>query len=147
PVLQKLLAKDVIHLQEEVKENYKPKLVRFVRLHQKYDNENGLKELLETLKNAHKQREVVLKYFQLKASTKKPISVKQLSESAETSSSIIKSLVDKEILEEYFLQTDRTDFLEENSQKEIVLSHAQNKALEEIKQSFETKNTTLLFGV
>ncbi|MGE4346833.1 MAG: primosomal protein N' [Flavobacteriaceae bacterium] len=147
PVLQKLLAKEVIYLQEEVKENYKPKLIRFVRLHQKYDNENGLKELLETLKNAHKQREVVLKYFQLKASTKKPISVKQLSESAETSASIIKSLVDKEIFEEYFLQTDRTDFLAENLQTEIVLSEAQNKALEDIKQSFETKNTTLLFGV
>lgn len=147
PVLQKLLAKEVIYLQEEVKENYKPKLIRFVRLHPKYDNENGLKELLETLKNAHKQREVVLKYFQLKASTKKPISVKQLSESAETSASIIKSLIDKEIFEEYYLQTDRTDFLAENLQKEIILSEAQNKALEEIKQSFETKNTTLLFGV
>lgn len=147
PVLQKLLAKEVIYLQEEVKENYKPKLIRFVRLHPKYDNENGLKELLETLKNAHKQREVVLKYFQLKASTKKPISVKQLSETAETSASIIKSLIDKEIFEEYYLQTDRTDFLAENLQKEIILSEAQNKALEEIKQSFETKNTTLLFGV
>lgn len=147
PVLQKLLAKGVIYLQEEVKENYKPKLIRFVRLHQKYDNENGLKELLETLKNAHKQREVVLKYFQLKASTKKPISVKQLSETAEVSNSIIKTLIDKEVFDEYFLQTDRTDFLAENLQKEIILSHAQNKALEEIKQSFETKNTTLLFGV
>lgn len=147
PILQKLLAKGVIYLQEEVKENYKPKLIRFVRLHQKYDNENGLKELLETLKNAHKQREVVLKYFQLKASTKKPISVKQLSETAEASNSIIKALIDKEVFEEYFLQTDRTDFLAENLQKEIILSQAQNKALEEIKQSFETKNTTLLFGV
>lgn len=147
PILQKLLAKGVIYLQEEVKENYKPKLIRFVRLHQKYDNENGLKELLETLKNAHKQREVVLKYFQLKASTKKPISVKQLSETAEASNSIIKALIDKEVFEEYFLQTDRTDFLAENLQKEIILSPAQNKALEEIKQSFETKNTILLFGV
>lgn len=147
PVLQKLLAKEVIYLQEEVKENYKPKLIRFVRLHPKYDNENGLKGLLETLKNAHKQREVVLKYFQLKASTKKPISVKQLSETAETSASIIKSLIDKEIFEEYYLQTDRTDFLAENLQTEIVLSEAQNKALEDIKHSFETKNTTLLFGV
>src|SRR5690606_3583738 len=127
PVLQKLLAKEVVFLQEEVKENYKPKLIRFIRLHQKYDNENGLKELLEILKNAHKQREVILKYFQLKATTKKPISVKQLSESAETSTTIIKSLIDKEIFEEYFLQTDRTDFLDENLQTEIVLSEVQNK--------------------
>lgn len=147
PILHKLLAKEVIHLQEEVTENYKPKLIRFVRLHENHETENGLKELLENLKNAHKQRETILKYFQLKATTKKPISVKELSESAEVSPAIIKSLIDKEIFEEYFLQTDRTDFLEENLQKEIILSEAQNKALEEIKQSFETQNTTLLFGV
>lgn len=147
PVLQKLLAKEVIHLQEEVTENYKPKLIRFVRLHEKYNNENGLKELLEILKNAHKQREVILKYFQQKATSKKPISVKELSENAEVSSAVIKGLIDKEIFEEYFLQTDRTDFTEENLQTEITLSEAQSKALEEIRQSFETKNTSLLFGV
>ncbi len=147
PILQKLLAKEVVYLQEEVKENYKPKLIRFVRLHPNYENENELKELLDTLKNAHKQREVVLKYFQLKALTKKPISVKQLLESAETSTTIIKSLIDKQIFEEYSLQTDRTDFLEENLQTEIILSDAQKNALNQIKKSFEAKNTTLLFGV
>jgi len=147
PILQKLLTKEVIYLQEEVKEVYKPKLIRFVRLHEKHDSESGLKDLLETLKNAHKQRAVVLKYFQLKASTKKPISAKQLSESTDTSASIIKSLIDKEIFEEYFLQTDRTDYLTEELQKEVTLSTAQAKALQEIKESFTTKNTTLLFGV
>jgi primosomal protein N' (replication factor Y) len=35
-----------------------------------------LGELLETLKNANKQKEVVLTYFQLNASDKKPITVK-----------------------------------------------------------------------
>ena len=147
PILQKLLTKEVIYLQEEVKEVYKPKLIRFVRLHEKHDSESGLKDLLETLKNAHKQRAVVLKYFQLKASTKKTISAKQLSESTDTSASIIKSLIDKEIFEEYYLQTDRTDYLTEELQKEVTLSTAQAKALQEIKESFTTKNTTLLFGV
>src|SRR5690606_25649482 len=147
PILQKLLAKEVIHLQEEVKENYKPKLIRFVRLHENHETQNGLQELLEILKNAPKQREAVLQYFQLKARTKKPISVKELSEDSNISPAIIKSLIDKEIFEEYYLQTDRTDFLEENLQTEIVLSEAQNQTLEEINQRFETKNTTLLFGV
>src|SRR5690606_34070401 len=146
-VLQKLLAKEVIYLQEEVKENYKPKLIRFVRLHENHETQNELQELLEILKNAPKQREAVLQYFQLKARTKKPISVKELSENSNVSPTIIKSLIDKEIFEEYFLQTDRTDFLADDLQKEIILSEVQNKAFEEIKQSFETKNTTLLFGV
>lgn len=147
PILHKLLAKEVIHLQEEVTENYKPKLIRFVRLAEEYNSENALKNLLDKLKNAHKQREVILKYFQLKAVSKKPISVKDLTETTETSTSVIKALIDKEVFEEYFLQMDRTDFEAEELQKNIELSISQKKAFDEIKLSFETKNTTLLFGV
>jgi len=147
PVIQKLLTKEVIHLQEEIKESYKPKLIRFVRLCQEYRSENGLKNVLEMLKNAEKQRIVILKYFQLKASHKKPISVKELSESSGVSVAIIKSLIDKKIIEEYFLQTNRTDFTEENIEQKITLSQVQNNALEQIKNSFQTKNVCLLFGV
>jgi primosomal protein N' (replication factor Y) len=46
-------------------------------------------ELLETLKNANKQKEVVLTYFQLNASDKKPI-VKLVDTS--NSNSAIKSI-------------------------------------------------------
>ncbi len=147
PILQKLLAKGIILLQEEVKESYTPKLIRFVRLHEKYDNKNALEELIQNLKNAHKQRKTILTYFQLKATTKKPISVKELTDSASASIAVIKSLIGKEIFEEYFLQTDRTDFEEGELQKEIILSPAQTEALDAIKQSFTQKNTTLLFGV
>jgi primosomal protein N' (replication factor Y) len=66
-------------LEEEMRETYKPKLVRYIRLHSKYDSNEGLGELLETLKNANKQKEVVLTYFQLNASDKKPITVKKTS--------------------------------------------------------------------
>jgi len=147
PIVQKLLNKKAIYLQEEITENYKPKLIRFVRISKEYNSENGLKKLLETLKNAEKQRMVILKYFQLKAITKKPISVKELSDSLGVSVAVIKSLIDKKILEEYFLQTDRTDFTEENIQQKIKLSQAQNIAFEQIKQSFQSKNVCLLFGV
>jgi primosomal protein N' (replication factor Y) len=62
---------------EEEMETYKPKFL-YIRLHSKYDSNEGLGELLETLKNANKQKEVVLTYFQLNASDKKPITVKKL---------------------------------------------------------------------
>jgi len=147
PIVQKLLAKELIYLQEEINESYKPKLIRFVQLSKEHNSENGLKNLLETLKNAEKQRIVILKYFQVKAMNKKPISVKELSEISGVSSTIIKNLIDKKILEEYFLQTDRTDFTQENTKQKITLSQAQNKALEQIKNSFDNKNVSLLFGV
>jgi primosomal protein N' (replication factor Y) len=55
PVIQKLIDKQVLVLHEEVQELYKPKLVRYVRLHSKYDFNSGLGDLLESLKSATKQ--------------------------------------------------------------------------------------------
>jgi primosomal protein N' (replication factor Y) len=74
-ILQKLVDKNILVLHEEVQENYKPKLVRYVRLHPKFDSNQGLNELLETL-NAAKQRDVVMSYFQI-VQPKRSITVKK----------------------------------------------------------------------
>ncbi|WP_289658427.1 replication restart helicase PriA [Flavobacterium panacagri] len=147
PVLQKLIARDIIFLEEEIKESYKPKLVRYVKLHSKYESDNGLAELLETLKNANKQREIVLAYFQLSASEKKPITVKKLTEVSGSTSTVVKALIEKEIFEEYYLQQDRVSFNGEKSKKELQLSEAQEKAFLEIKESLAEKEVCLLHGV
>ena len=73
PINQQLIDKGVISLQEEVLDGYKPKLVRYIRLHEQYTTDGGLSTLLEVLKNAAKQKELVLNYFQLNASEQKPI--------------------------------------------------------------------------
>jgi len=96
PVIQKLIDKNILVLQEEMLESYKPKLVRYVRLHSKYESNAGLSELLETLKSANKQKEIVLGYFQLSAAEKKPLTVKKLIEATNSSSAIVKALMEKE---------------------------------------------------
>ena len=48
PVIQKLIDKNILVLQEELQESYKPKLVRYVRLHSKYDSDDGLKAVSYT---------------------------------------------------------------------------------------------------
>ncbi len=147
PILQKLIAKDIIFLDEEIKETYKPKLVRYVKLHSKYESDNGLEELLTVLKNANKQKEIVLAYFQLSASEKKPITVKKLVEVSNAGSAAVKSLVEKEIFEEYYLQHDRVVFNGEVSENELQLSEAQESAFLAIKNSFVEKEVCLLHGV
>jgi primosomal protein N' (replication factor Y) (superfamily II helicase) len=152
PIIQKLIDKNILVLQEEISENYKPKLVRYVRLHSKYDSNAGLGELLETLKSANKQKEIVLAYFQLSASEKtrgeaKPITVKKLVEAANSSSAIIKALIEKEIFEDYFLQEDRVYFNGKIRQDQLQLSQTQQIAFEEIKDSFTQKEVCLLHGV
>jgi len=148
PVIQKLIDKNVLVLQEEIQESYKPKLVRYIRLHSKYDSSQGLNDLLEILKNANKQKEIVLTYFQLSAREKnKPITVKKLVEAAGSSSAIVKALIDKEIFEEYLLQEDRVSFAGKANDSQLQLNDAQQNALVQIKDSFTQKEVCLLKGV
>ncbi len=65
PIIQKLIDKNIVLLQEEMQESYKPKLARYVRLHHNYATNEGLNDLLNTLK-AKKQSELILGYFNCK---------------------------------------------------------------------------------
>ena len=157
PVIQKLIDKNLVVLQEEIQETYKPKVVRYVRLHSKYTSNAGLGDLLESLKSANKQKEVVLHYFQLIAVEKtrgdaersgaKPITVKKLVETANSSAAIVKALIDKEIFEDYFIQEDRVHFNGKIREDQLQLSTAQQQAFEAIKVSFIQKEVCLLHGV
>ena len=145
PIVNELIHKSAIYIKEEIYEQYKPKLVKYVRLHTDYNSDDGLNTLLEQLSKAKKQRDAILTFFQLSTS-KKPIKAKDLEEKANVSSAILKSLVDKEIFEFYHIQTDRINFKgETNSLK--TLNEFQEKALSEIKKSFQEKDITLLHGI
>ena len=146
PVVHKLLHKNVLTLHEEIHEEYKPKLVRYIRLNEEYSNENKLVSLLDSLKGA-KQKQVLMHYFQLHAVEKKPISVKHLTETAQTSAAIIKALIDKNIFEEYYLQHDRVNFDSNKTASNLQLSETQSKAYSEIIESFNTKEVSLLHGI
>ena len=145
PTIDKLIQKNVVSVQEEIYEQYKPKMVKYVRLNSLYTSGEALQGLLEQLNSAKKQREAVLGYFQLAAGNK-PIKVKDLETNVGVSSAVIKVLVDKDIFELYQIQTDRINFKgETNGLKE--LNEFQEKALTEIKASFKEKEVVLLHGI
>ena len=145
PIVNSLLEKSVIRIQEEIYEQYKPKLVKYVRLHANYATDTSLETLLESLSRAKKQREAVLSFFQLSAN-KKPIKAKDLEVQANVSSTILKSLVYKNIFEFYHIQIDRISFKgTTNNLKQ--LNEFQELALKEVKETFTTKGVTLLHGI
>ena len=146
PVLKRLLDQKVIVLEQELSEKYKPKLIRCVRLHSNYQHENGLQELIETLKSASKQREIVLSYFNLATATKQ-IKVADLKIKSKGTSTQIKTLIDKEIFEEYHYQTDRIQFQDSDNDASTELNSYQKTALDEIDGLFDTQNIVLLHGV
>ena len=145
PIVNLLIKKSAITIKEEIYEQYKPKLVKYVRLHQDYSSDDSLGKLLENLSRAKKQREAVLGFFQL-SSTKKPIKAKDLEEKANVSSAILKSLVDKNIFEFYHIQTDRVQYKGDTNDLK-VLNEFQEKALLDIKETFKKKDVTLLHGI
>lgn len=148
PILKRLLDKNVILTKEEVQQQYKPKLVRYVKLGEKYQSENQLSALLDSLSRAPKQSNVILSLFQLQGANQKKITVKELEKKSKSSASIIKTLIDKDILEEFYVRTDRVVF--DATKKPSVLKELnqyQAEALEAIEASFKEKKVTLLHGV
>jgi len=148
PVVKRLVEKEAVILNEEIYEKYKPKYVRYVKLSSKYASEAELNSLLDNLnKNATKQKEVILNLFTISARTKKPVKVSELIEVSKTTSSTIKALVDKNILEEYHIQTDRVQYNGEENSESKQLNQYQTEALQQIKNQFENQNVVLLHGV
>ncbi len=147
PIIKKLIDQDLVELQEEIYEAYKPKLTAYVRLHPEYENEAKMHEALDDLNRAPKQRELLLTYFGLKAKTPKAISVSDLQKRADASSAQFKALVKKGIFESYKLQRDRISYDGDDSIETKELNEHQIKALSQIKEEFLEKEVCLLHGV
>ncbi|WP_025741699.1 replication restart helicase PriA [Aquimarina pacifica] len=147
PVIKRLLEKQVITVQEEIYEQYKPKTVRFVRLHADYSQEEALRGLLDTMSRSPKQREVLMHLFTMQAQQTKPIKFSELLKTSKSSSSTLKSLVDKGVLQEYYKQRDRVQYEGEVAIETKELNQFQSKAFEEIKVSFVHKDVCLFHGV
>ncbi len=147
PLVKRLLEKEAISVHEEIFDKYKPKLVRYVKLQNTFHSQAALQELLEELSRAPKQRDVVMTLFSLTAKSKKPIPVSDLTTASNSSSAIVKSLIDKEILEEYFVQTDRVQYDDQETEGSKHLNEAQEVAMKDILESFQSQNIVLLHGV
>jgi primosomal protein N' (replication factor Y) len=66
PLIKTLIEKDIILIQEELKEKFKPKIESFVRITEYADDEENLKNIFSLLeKKAPKQLEVLIAYIAL----------------------------------------------------------------------------------
>lgn len=146
PIINKLMDKGVLTLKEEIYEQYKPKLIKYVKLNDTYINQENLHKLLDDLSRAKKQKQAVMHYFALDASTKKPIKQKSLQEVANVSANIIKTLEEKGVFEIYTIQTDRVNFKKATDELK-ELTEFQEIAYQDIKTSFKKQPITLLHGI
>ncbi|MGB5169836.1 MAG: primosomal protein N' [Eudoraea sp.] len=148
PILNRLLKLQVIILQEEIRELYKPKLAQYLSLNDKYKQDFELENLLKSLSRAPKQSQAVLMLFQLEAATKKPVKSKDLEKEGNISKAIIRSLIKKEVLVESFIQQDRIEYSGSDKLAPIKqLNSYQEKAFNSLEDQFKEKRVALLRGV
>ena len=145
-VIKSLVEKGATRISERIFEKYVPKLVKYIRLAEAYQSQEGLQKALELLKG-EKQKKLIMAYFNHINREALPLKVENLLEEAKVSNAVLKSVVEKGILEIYYLQKDRVSFADSEVLAKKTLNNIQNEALYQVQQQFQTKNTVLLQGV
>lgn len=143
-IVDGLIKKEIIFLNEHLQEVYKPKLVKYVRLNEEYQEEEKFNQLQLELKS-DKQRGLILKYFQLSRGNVL-VELKTLLKEAAVSSAVFATLEKKGYFETYALAKDRIQF-DAAFKDEVVFSEDQDKTHQTIKEHFTTFDVSLLKGV
>ena len=146
PLLQILIEKGYVQTQQSLKEKYKPKKHRYLRIHTNHSSDEALSKLFDQLKRAPKQSAFLLGLYQLKTE-EEWVKLSLLKKQLEVTSGLVRILLDKGIIEEQWLQEDRLLLKEINGDTRPVLSVAQQTALEEIQHQWEQNEVVLLEGV
>lgn len=150
-LLKSLASKEAVILFEEVKEKYKPKTERHVRLTLPYTQRTRLELLFQDLGKKPKQEEVLLKYLQ----TVPVLQQEQANQNGMRKSQLVKenisesslaTLIKHGVLEEFDVIVPRFQ-LPETAAAPLLLSATQEQARNAMVAAFETTNTVLLHGV
>lgn len=150
PLIKGLISKGAVLIHEEIKEKYKPKMEALVRFTEHANNEDNLQQIFSQLeKKAFKQLEAVIAFIKLSdrySSQPKEVKKSDLLKAGNLSANIVTELEKKGVFEVYEREVGRlADAMRESDLKE--LSDHQQEAFELLKQSFETKDVSLLHGV
>ena len=148
PLVMNLINKKAAIIQQRIDEKFKPKTERIVQLNFTYHKNKNLKKLFKDLNRAPKQKAVLLALINISQNLKSWINVTSLKESANVNSVPIKSLIDKEILNESFQEINRNLIRKKTDDIKVKkLSSAQELALKELKNQLVKKEVVLLEGV
>jgi primosomal protein N' (replication factor Y) len=145
-VLNELLEKEAIRINETLEASYKPRREKVVTLAAVYKEEKELMALFEQLGRAPKQLELLMAYTEL--SVKNGVVRQQdLLERVKATAAQVKALVDKGIFTIEEVNVDRLIYASVKEAKEVIFSPAQQTAYAELQAGLQDKNVALLHGV
>lgn len=151
PLLKTMIERRLIAMEEELKQQYKPKKTKMIKLVPDYFEEAAMQDLMDRLgKKAHKQLELVMGFISLSGFPPKKdfaIAKAELLAKTKVSAAALKALVEKGVfsLEEKIVSR----FTEERSEKEdsFDLSPVQQKAYRLLTEQMKQHLVVLLHGV
>lgn len=151
-LLKSLSSKEAIILFEEVKDKYRPKTEKRVRLSEQYLKKKDLEKLFEAISSKPKQEAVLLKYLQhVPVFTNSDLNKKGIAKNAlidhDISESSVATLIKNKILEEFEVVVPRFKTHEGAHAGPVLLTEKQEAVRNKILQGFDEKGTTLLYGV
>ncbi len=145
PYIKSLMDKGIVLVKEELKEGFKAKTERFVKITDSYEGDK-LTDALDLCTKSEKQTRTLLSYAQL--SRQNPwVSAKKIRNHASVDSSVFKALEKKGIVVLADKEVSRLSNELITHAEPPPLNQHQEIALEEIQKLFELNTKVLLFGV
>jgi len=140
-IIQGMIKKNLVELNFEINEIYKPKLVRVIYLKKETINTS-----LDTLKKSPKQKEILLNIIS-KTKSNSYLKVKDLKNTINFSDNSLKGLEEKGFISIKKIKIDRNESEQKFYQKINKLSSIQSTALNKINDQLKNKDVVLLDGV
>jgi primosomal protein N' (replication factor Y) len=125
---------------------YSARKETFIRLSDCYENKN-LDEAFLKIKRSAKQEELLLAFIQHSHATRGEIAKKELLAKTQATGSVLNGLIEKGILKTFEKEISRLPVSDEEVQAPNTLNDSQQKAYNEIVESFREKDVCLLHGV
>ncbi len=144
-----LIDERYISVDEKITEKYKAKEIAYLRINnEELKIKNSLAEIITSLKNARKQQELFLLILDKETENpEKPIRKSEIFDEGNFNNSQLKSLIEKKLVQEYYLEKDRIDSYDGELEEIEQLTENQKLAVSEINKAFNEDKSVLLHGI
>lgn len=150
-VIKSLLNKQAISINEEIENDYQPKVEYFISLSQEYRTNDSLNTLLEGMKRAPAQQKLILALLSLADNPKEMlnfrVSKKLIQERVDVSTGVLAALIQKGVLVQEEQTVSRLSSSSDDTFRPATLNETQKEALLTIQEMFQSQNVVLLHGV
>ena len=146
--IKSLIDLQYIEIDEKIAEKYRAKEIAYLRINDAELAGSSLPQILLSLKRSPKQQEMFLAILEKQTENpEKPIRKSEIFDDGNYSHAQLKSLIERNLVQEYFLQKDRLEAYQGDIEEIEKLTDEQFRVKKEIDEAFGEGKNVLLHGV